>query len=244
MKTTLTLLLIMELCGLSSGLIKRHFFVKKEMTWDSAHSYCNVFFHDLSTFINELEQQQFLQDAANQTSNAWVGLHTELGVWRWSGGQTATEILWDTNQPDTSDGCVFLHIDRKKLHDKDCTVQFAAFCMTNFVLVPQKETWEGALEYCKTYYIELATLSTVQRMNSALMEISQAETEYVWIGLRFLEGDWLWVNRNHLYYTAWYQNEQPQCPAGDLRCGALDKKTKLWTNRNCEEKLSFICLFH
>ncbi len=100
--------------------------------------------------------------------------------------------------------------------------------MTNFVLVLQKETWEGALEYCRKLYKDLASLSTKERMNSALLEITQAETEYVWTGLRFLAGDWFWVNGDDLNNTAWYQNEQPQCPARDVRCGALDKETKLW----------------
>uniref|UniRef100_A0A671R812 C-type lectin domain-containing protein n=1 Tax=Sinocyclocheilus anshuiensis TaxID=1608454 RepID=A0A671R812_9TELE len=145
------------------------------------------------------------------------------------------------NQIDKVDGCAFLHKVRKKLHDIECTAKYSYFCMTNFVLVLQKETWEGALEYCRKHYNDLASLSTKERMNSALMEISQAETEYVWTGLRFLAWDWLWVNRDDLKYTAWYQNEQPQCPARELRCEALDKETKLWTHRNCEEKLSFVC---
>ncbi len=103
--------------------------------------------------------------------------------------------------------------------------------MTNFVLVHQKETWDGALEYCITHYTDLASLSTSERMNSALLEITQAETEYVWTGLRFLAGDWFWVDVHDLNNTAWYQNKQPRCPAGDLRCEALDKETKLWTQK-------------
>uniref|UniRef100_A0A673HVJ6 C-type lectin domain-containing protein n=1 Tax=Sinocyclocheilus rhinocerous TaxID=307959 RepID=A0A673HVJ6_9TELE len=142
-----------------------------------------------------------------------------------------------------ADGCAFLHRIRKKLHDKECTAEYAAFCMTNFVLVLQKETWEGALEYCRTHYNDLASLSTKERMDSALLEITRTETEYVRTGLRFLAGDWFWVNGDDLDYTAWYQNEHPQYPARDLRCGALDKQTKLWTHRNCEEKLSFFCQY-
>uniref|UniRef100_A0A8C2K546 C-type lectin domain-containing protein n=1 Tax=Cyprinus carpio TaxID=7962 RepID=A0A8C2K546_CYPCA len=97
------------------------------------------------------------------------------------------------------------------------------------------KTWEGALEYCRTHYNDLASLSTKERMDSALLEITQAETEYVWTALRYLAGDWLWVTGDALNYTAWYQNEQPKCPARDLRCGALDKQTRLWRHKNCEE---------
>uniref|UniRef100_A0A672LWL6 C-type lectin domain-containing protein n=1 Tax=Sinocyclocheilus grahami TaxID=75366 RepID=A0A672LWL6_SINGR len=103
----------------------------------------------------------------------------------------------------------------------------------NFLLCTH---WKEASD--RVYCINL---STINRMNSALLEITQAETVYVWTGLHYLAGDWLWVTGDDLDYTAWYQNEQPQCPARDLRCGALDKQTKLWTHRNCEEKLSFFC---
>uniref|UniRef100_A0A671R7P5 C-type lectin domain-containing protein n=1 Tax=Sinocyclocheilus anshuiensis TaxID=1608454 RepID=A0A671R7P5_9TELE len=207
MKTTLALLLIMELYCLSFSL-KQHFFVT---------------------------------NASGQASDAWVGLHKkpETGVWKWSGGIDAEQISWDPafNQPNNLDNenCGFLYKTNNKLHDEKCNITKPFFCMTNFVLVHQKETWEGALEYCRTHYNDLASLSTINRMNSALLEITQAETVHVWTGLHFLTGDWLWVTGDDLDYTAWYQNEQPQCPARDLRCGALDKQTK------CEEKLSFFC---
>ncbi|XP_016100557.1 snaclec 27-like [Sinocyclocheilus grahami] len=241
MKTTLALLLIMELYGRSSGLIKHHFFVKEERTWDSANDYCKTYFHDLSTFTNESEEQQFLEDAAHQPSDAWVGLYTESGVWKWSGDENATHISWDISQLGINYSCAFLCKLHKTLHDAECTAKYAFFCMTvsEFLLVRQKETWEGALEYCRSHYNDLASLSTADKMNSALLEITQAE--YVWTGLRFLAGDWFWVSGDDLDYTAWYQNEQPQCPDRDLRCGALDMQTKLWTHRNCEEKLSFVC---
>ncbi len=158
-------------------------------------------------------------------------------------GENATQISWDINQPAKIDGCAFIRRGVKKLHDAECTAKYAFFCMniSEFFLVHQKETWEGALEYCRTHYTDLASLSTTERMNFALLEITQAETKYVWTGLHFLAGHWFWVNGDDLDYTAWYQNEQPQCPARDLRCGALDKQTKLWTHRNCEERFGFLC---
>uniref|UniRef100_A0A672L7E4 C-type lectin domain-containing protein n=1 Tax=Sinocyclocheilus grahami TaxID=75366 RepID=A0A672L7E4_SINGR len=109
------------------------------------------------------------------------------------------------------------------------------------VLVLRNETWEGALEYCQKQNNDLASLSSLSMMDSALGEITQAQTEYVWTGLRFLAGDWFWVNGNVLDYTAWSKTGQPQCPARDLHCGALDKQTRDWTNRDCEETLNFFC---
>ncbi|XP_026074235.1 macrophage mannose receptor 1-like [Carassius auratus] len=243
MKTTLAVLLIMELYGLSSGL-KQHFFIKEKMTWDSASKYCKTYFHDLSTFTNENEQKQFLEDVTDQTSAAWIGLYTESGVWKWSGGENATQISWDiSNKKPKDDGCAFVNKGNKKLHIIDCNTEHSFFCMniSEFVLVLQNETWEGALEYCRKQYNDLSSLSTMERLASALLEITQAETEYVWTGLRFLAGEWFWVNGDDLDYTDWCQNEQLQCPAIDLRCGALDINTRDWTHINCEEKLNFFC---
>ncbi|KAL1268280.1 hypothetical protein QQF64_033643 [Cirrhinus molitorella] len=243
MKTTLTVLLIVELCRLSSSLIIQHFFVNDEETWDSARRYCQSNFHLLSIFPSEYQQQNFLEYAADQTSDAWVGLYTENGVWKWLGGENATEINWDVNQPDLVDGCAFLYRSRQKLHDANCSAKYAFFCMniSEFVLVRQNETWEGALEYCRTHFNDLASLSTASRMSSALPEIALAQTEYVWTGLRYLAGHWFWLNGDNFQNLLWYQMILPQCPARDRRCGALNKQSKLWTHSNCEEKFHFIC---
>ncbi len=246
MKTTLVLLLIMKLYFLSSGL-KQHFFVNEQKKWFCAQKHCKTYFHVLSAFINASEEQRFFANVSSQTSDAWVGLHKkpETVVWKWSEGIDAEQISWDSEllQPNNinNENCGFLYKQSNKLHYENCHFIKPFFCMTNFVLVHQKETWDGALEYCRKHYKSLASLSTMERMNSALLEVTLAETEYVWTGLRYLAGDWLWVTGDDLDYTAWYQNEQPQCPARDLHCGALDKETKLWTHRNCEEKFSFFC---
>uniref|UniRef100_A0A8C2DVC2 C-type lectin domain-containing protein n=1 Tax=Cyprinus carpio TaxID=7962 RepID=A0A8C2DVC2_CYPCA len=118
-----------------------------------------------------------------------------------SSGIDAKQISWDTAVNQTNNladkNCGFLCKAHDKLRNENCFFIKRFYCMTNFVLV----------------------LSTMNRTNSALLEITQAETEYVWTGLRYLAGDWLWVTGDDLNYTAWYQNEQPQCPARELRCG-------------------------
>uniref|UniRef100_A0AAQ6AQZ9 C-type lectin domain-containing protein n=1 Tax=Amphiprion ocellaris TaxID=80972 RepID=A0AAQ6AQZ9_AMPOC len=67
-------------------------------------------------------------------------------------------------------------------------------------------------------------------------------TERVWIGLRFLGDHWMWVNGDPLEYEAWSQEggQDHQCPIRK-RCGALTNE-RLWENRDCQEKLYFICV--
>ncbi|KAG1941244.1 hypothetical protein F2P79_016097 [Pimephales promelas] len=242
MKTTLAVLLILELYGLSSGLIKQHYFINENKDWYSARQHCRTFFHDLSSFTTESEEKQFLEDAVGQTSDAWVGLHKESGVWKWAGGENATRISWDDNEPDNEE-CALLHRAHKKLNDIQCTDKKDFFCMniSEFVLVLKNESWEGALEYCRKHHNDLASLKNI---TSASEEIALAETGYVWTGLRFLAGEWRWVDGDDLDFTAWPQTGLPQCPARNLRCGALDKLTRVWTHRDCEEKLNFFCSVH
>ncbi|XP_068079612.1 putative C-type lectin domain family 20 member A [Danio rerio] len=242
MKTTLAVLLLTELYTLSSALSKQHFFVDDEKSWSDAKQHCQTNYNDLSTFINDSEKQQFLDDAVNQTSDAWVGLYNEYGVWKWSRDEIATQIDWDSEQPDGQhEDCAFLHKDHKKMHDEKCNKKQRFFCMTKSVLMPETKTWEGALEHCRQHYNDLASLSSQLRVNSALQGISQAQTEYVWTGLRFLAGDWRWISGDDLDHTVWPVTGQPSCPAVNLRCGAVHRQTRVWMARDCEESLNFLC---
>ncbi|KAI7809021.1 putative secretory phospholipase A2 receptor-like [Triplophysa rosa] len=243
MKTTLTVLLIIQLYGLASCAIKQHYFIDQMKTWNEAQQYCRTNYHDLSTFIDEIEEQQFLQEAVSQTSDAWIGLNKESGTWMWATGEVTTRISWDNGEPDNH-FCAYLHKDKKKLHDGGCTDTCTFFCMTvivNTVMVQQSESWEGALEYCRHHHDDLASLSSSRSMTDALSKITGAQTQYVWIGLRFLAGGWFWISGDDLILNVWSSAGPPQCPAQNQRCAALDKNTQTWTPRDCEEKLNFLC---
>ncbi|KAI7808400.1 putative secretory phospholipase A2 receptor-like [Triplophysa rosa] len=242
MKTTLTVLLIIQLYGLASCAIKQHYFIDQMKTWDEAQQYCRTNYHDLSTFIDEIEEQQFLKEAVSQTSDAWIGLNKYSGTWKWTTGEVTTQISWDNGEPD-SNYCAYLHKDRKKLYDGGSYYTRTFFCMKIFeiVVVQQSESWEGALEYCRHHHDDLASLSSSRSMTDALSKITGAQTQYVWIGLRFLAGGWFWISGDDLILNVWSSAGPPQCPAQNQRCAALDKNTQTWTPRDCEEKLNFLC---
>ncbi|KAI7808771.1 L-selectin-like [Triplophysa rosa] len=243
MKTTLTVLLIIQLYGLASCAIKQHYFIDQMKTWDEAQQYCRTNYHDLSTFINEIEEHQFKKDSDAQTSRAWVGLYKQPGTWTWATGEVATQISWDDEEPG-NDFCAFIEKNHMKLHDDVCTTPHTFFCMyesVNTVTVQQSESWEGALEYCRHHHDDLASLSSSRSMTDALSKITGAQTQYVWIGLRFLAGGWFWISGDDLILNVWSSAGPPQCPAQNQHCAALDKNTKTWTPRDCEEKLNFLC---
>ncbi|KAI7808454.1 putative secretory phospholipase A2 receptor-like [Triplophysa rosa] len=243
MKTTLTVLLIIQLYGLASCAIKQHYFIDEKKTRPQARQYCNASYTALSTFLNDIEKQLFLKYAVSQTSDAWIGLNKSSGTWKWATGEVTTQISWDAGEP-ANHLCAYLHKDSKKLHDRDCTYTCTFFCMTvivNTVMVQQSESWEGALEYCRHHHDDLASLSSSRSMTDALSKITGAQTQYVWIGLRFLAGGWFWISGDDLILNVWSSAGPPQCPAQNQRCAALDKNTQTWTPRDCEEKLNFLC---
>ncbi|KAI7790455.1 putative secretory phospholipase A2 receptor-like [Triplophysa rosa] len=113
--------------------------------------------------------------------------------------------------------------------------------IVNTVTVQQSESWEGALEYCRHHHDDLASLSSSRSKTDALSKITGAQTQYVWIGLRFLAGGWFWISGDDLILNVWSSAGPPQCPAQNQRCAALDENTQTWTPRDCEEKLNFLC---
>ncbi|XP_038570158.1 dromaiocalcin-1-like [Micropterus salmoides] len=104
-----------------------------------------------------------------------------------------------------------------------------------------KMTWEGALEYCRKNHTDLSSLVSETEHLLAQKEIQKdSVTERVWIGLRYLEDRWLWVNGDPMLHQAWTQGDQDhQCPIW-TRCGALTRGG-VWENRDCQEELYFIC---
>ncbi|XP_051993064.1 snaclec rhodocetin subunit delta-like [Xyrauchen texanus] len=101
-----------------------------------------------------------------------------------------------------------------------------------------KKTWEEALEYCRAHHINLASMASHGiELQLTKNEKAESQTDSVWTGLRFLAGEWLWVNRKPLGN----QVALPECPTEPFRCGARNSKTDTWENRNCDEKLNFLC---
>ncbi|XP_029948783.1 C-type lectin lectoxin-Lio2-like [Salarias fasciatus] len=106
----------------------------------------------------------------------------------------------------------------------------------------EKKTWEEALEHCREEHSDL--ISIVSETDRLLAETEMQRnnlTEHVWIGLRFLADQWLWVDGETMVYKAWPKggDEDHQC-AMWRRCGALTVEG-LWGNYNCEEKRYFLC---
>lgn len=103
------------------------------------------------------------------------------------------------------------------------------------ILVMEKKTWEEALDYCKMTYTGLACLTSSPQL--VLPETVTAQTLNAWIGLRFMNGKWFWVDGQPIESLVSF----PLCPVPYHRCGACDTETHICDNRDCGEELNFFC---
>uniref|UniRef100_A0A3Q4HSS8 C-type lectin domain-containing protein n=1 Tax=Neolamprologus brichardi TaxID=32507 RepID=A0A3Q4HSS8_NEOBR len=97
-----------------------------------------------------------------------------------------------------------------------------------------EKSWEEALDVAS----ETEMLLIQKELNK------YHTTKHVWIGLRFLSRDWIWVDGQEMDYEAWDEEGKPLCPQAKMKCAALQKtggRLSSWRAHDCEKRLSFIC---
>ncbi|XP_062327766.1 putative C-type lectin domain family 20 member A [Osmerus eperlanus] len=232
-KGSFTMLLITALLVLVSALQREYFLVTEPASWNDAQQHCRSHHTDLA-FIRTKEEANHVSALGNGAW-VWIGIHRDTKnhtLWYWSGRRTSTFTVWKPGEPNN-------HMDLS------CNVKINFVCYQEtpkMVLVKENRTWEEALEYCRDQDSDLPSLLSEDEQNSAKKTTLEAQTSQVWTGLRFLAGQWLWVNGDKMEYQDWPAGEMPFCPAQYLHCGTLDKEEEHWGTRDCKEKLNFLCL--
>lgn len=238
----------------ASSIIRTHYYVNLKMTWTAAQQYCRFRYDDLSTISSQAENNNLLSmktDCSNGCHyGTWIGLHrnsTALSDWKWSGGEGVQFSMWAQNEPNESEmsRCAYYHSGKGKWYADSCSLSLTFFCMevsSQLVLVQMNKTWIKALDYCRSNYVDIASLrSNEENALAATMSLA-AETPDVWIGLHFVVRSWIWMNGDALVYQAWSEGSAPKCPARNNSCGALEAEGKVWKSRDCKEKHNFLCL--
>ncbi|KAM7406511.1 hypothetical protein PAMP_000885 [Pampus punctatissimus] len=226
----------------SSVIISKVVYVLTRMTWPSAQSYCRFYYSELVTIRNKEEATKLAQ------YGGWIGLYlnTSDGVWKWSrGDENATDIIWDYDEPDKGQDCVLKYVSYVKLESDDCLKTHSVLCANDvLILVEEMKTWEEAFQHCKElqavgskHKYNLASFSNAEYTLLDRKKIKQsATTNEVWVGMRFLAGEWLWVNGQ-----AVRSSDLPDCPVQQLHCGALVPNDTQWKTIDCSEKRNFLC---
>ncbi|XP_073692781.1 snaclec stejaggregin-A subunit beta-1-like [Garra rufa] len=245
MKAIVTVFLFLSLSGPNFSLYRKHSLVREKMTWNDAQTHCREYHDDLSTASKEEAQLLIINPEVNYDL-FWIGLYmvsNNLNQWSWSGGEDQTIDYWDSGEPNSvAEECVAMR-SNGKLHNTMCSWPLPFYCMDVYepILVQQRKTWEEAHDYCIQNYIDLVSLRSPMKMEEVINKTITSQTVYVWTGLRFLAGHWFWADGKDFKYKAWSAEGELQCPARNLRCGALDRRTQIWQPKDCEEKLNFVC---
>lgn len=238
MSSVLSFLLLMVLFVMAAGLTRQYIFINQRMSWTGAQSYCRKNYKDLATITTEEENQSFTNISGKLVAG-WIGL-TKITLfppqWQWSDGEPPTLFNWiDKND-------VFPYYDCVKLNQSGwstdfCDLRYPFTCYRSLILINESKTWNDALRYCRMFYTDLAFAGSVTNPSLIEMEAAQSQTLSVWMGLRFLDGEWFWVTKEQPDIP----DSLPLCPIQNDRCGTRNIETRVWENRDCDEKLNFLC---
>ncbi|CAN9507282.1 unnamed protein product [Ophioblennius macclurei] len=205
-------------------------------TWSGALEVCKMDFEGLAYF----ESARELNGYTNLAYPIWFGLYKDGGVWKWSFGSSDYRE-WGSTWVETTGDCASLVSVRKKMVGRNCSERLPFLCVDdNVKLVKEKKSWEEALQHCRGMAPSGYDLLSVQPGDDhadILERAMGADTEEVWVGLRFLAGHWLWMTGADVSYP-----DLPQCPLQGEHCGALSK-TSMTTveTRDCAERKNFLC---
>ncbi|XP_029945742.1 macrophage mannose receptor 1-like [Salarias fasciatus] len=216
-------------------------FIPLSKNWSEAQDYCRQHYTDLATFPDYI----YINDVGAKNFPVWIGLHEEEETWKWSAGFSDYRS-WDQGEPDNSSGCVSISSFEKKMATKNCNDSYPFICSNdNIVVVKENKTWEEALEHCRALtspsnshdVYDLVSVQPGDDQDYVMTRVIEADTEEVWVSLRFLAGYWRWVTGADMLYP-----DLPACPLDWKHCGALSKanRTSVET-RDCVERKNFLC---
>lgn len=224
--------------GGSSTITRVHIHVSKSKNWREAQSYCRQKHKDLSTISSTEENERLRVMLGDINNHAWIGMYrnsTNLDQFIWSDGDLQTNFYnWKSGQPNGRSNQHCVEVDGTGWADYECEKGLPFFCYS-MTLERVKKTWEEAVEHCRDHYTELASLTFNEQLQQAENNLI-GETS-VWVGLRFVAGKWHWLSTE----PVGIELALPWCPVIPYRCGARNVATKQWENRDCNDKLSFLC---
>ncbi|XP_053093749.1 C-type lectin lectoxin-Thr1-like [Pangasianodon hypophthalmus] len=245
MMAVLSILLLLALTDAATGLfLRKHIYQTTQLSWTDAQTYCRNNFVDLSILETQGEFDSFVnQTVGHESDKCWIGLSkktSETTFTQWSDGSALQFSKWKSGQPDHTDteDCVFT--SNSQWENEDCTKTMSFSCYTwtpQMIVVQEMKNWDEALVHCRMHYTDLVSFTTETDhflVNNRCMDILMPT---FWTGLRFMDGLWFWVNQESLENLT----SVPSCPAKPFRCGARNIRDGVWENRDCEEKMNFIC---
>ncbi|XP_041844457.1 uncharacterized protein LOC121642055 [Melanotaenia boesemani] len=224
----------------------------KKLDWTNARLYCQSNYVDLITW-DIVGTDQLSTWLKGQSSFFWIGLHRDnetASVWKWINVKTGEGLSGDYVSQDSNWGdlkltgdCGSFQPTTGKWNSKTCSAEFKFICYDdNLVVVTENKTWEDALNHCRemttsSYQYDLLSVTSPLDYSYVRDKIYRATTDEVWTGLRFLAGEWWWMDGEEVDHNS----SLPDCPTLWQHCGVFSKSGSNWITRDCSEKRNFIC---
>uniref|UniRef100_A0A3B4H6T4 C-type lectin domain-containing protein n=1 Tax=Pundamilia nyererei TaxID=303518 RepID=A0A3B4H6T4_9CICH len=219
-----------------SGTFTKYVYIEEKYSWKEALDYCCQHHTDLAPVNNQRDIHILQELSGGTTEKIWIGLirrSSDKNKWLWSGGGEVSRFFWEVKQPDNKSNDNYGYTEKNRWHDSDGGGKEHFFCY-----------WPEALKYCREHHNDLASVASETEMMLIQKELKKHNTtEHVWIGLRFLSREWLWVDKQEMGYEAWGDGGKPLCPHPKMKCGALQVTggtQGVWEAHDCVERLNFI----
>ncbi|XP_030286087.1 macrophage mannose receptor 1-like [Sparus aurata] len=213
-------------------------------SWSEAQKHCRENHIDLVSGLHQLVDRN-LRVKIKDHNNLWIGLFRD--GWRWSDGSKASFRNWESFKDDNSKKCAVTLLPSQIWYSRDCDEKKSFFCYKeeNMILIKEKKTWEEASDYCIKNHRGLVSITDSSQQRWAAMKAKEADTGYVWLGLRYtcVLDLWFWVNDELVCYNNWASDKEPV--EGCDRAVAMSKGGEhKWHTKAETEKFNFICALH
>ncbi|XP_053183732.1 ladderlectin-like [Scomber japonicus] len=105
-----------------------------------------------------------------------------------------------------------------------------------FLFVNTPMSWYNAEEHCNAMGAHLASVSNPREYSFLQQMTTTGGQSIAWLGGFSLQGKWLWIDREGMYYTNWYC----QVSSSSYPCMYL-RNNNGWGNTQCGNAYRFIC---
>ncbi|MGH0155944.1 UNVERIFIED_CONTAM: hypothetical protein FKN15_058924, partial [Acipenser sinensis] len=209
-------------CVQASNQIRKFLFVKTEMSWSEAQSYCREKHTDLATVRSQEEAEQLLNITGDSLNDAaWIGLYRDdTQNWQWSNSDDVNYSNWRADL-----FCASVN-SQGEWEDRVCNEKEAFMCFTEtsniterYILIEERKTWTEAQQYCREHHTDLVSIKNASE-NEDL--VKKAQVKPFWIGL--FNNPWKWSHQgDNFTFHSWYRvnpGYEPNNKEGNEKCSS------------------------
>ncbi|XP_068083934.1 C-type mannose receptor 2-like [Anabrus simplex] len=250
---------------------RNYILVYERASWDEAVRVCHARGGYLAV-PDDLEEARFLVSASADLHDVWVGgARKQYHPWEWTHtGRLIGAIIPWASQPRPAHDCVNLYRDRGSkplLVARRCAQRFGFICEDttdddpvsqvirfrgrNYFFSNQAETWETAVNICKSRGSYLAIVGDIDEAD--FIATVSPYFHDVWVGGSSVNGLWKWEHTGQTIpnkrptkplgkdgYPPWIGNTtRPGHDCLNVYRGADD--TPSFIDRLCDEKHAYVC---